>query len=142
MGITEAMNGDIMMGKCSSISVVSLLCLIVYFLSSFGLANGFGHWINSQGMWYHSIILEKTTWNGLLIKRKLLTECNSGHLKRLIRFFSKASNTVRDGKVWTLVLRFKLPFCYALAPRCRISKFTLFVLMLVKKSVVFWMFLV
>lgn len=47
---TEAMNGDIMMGKCSRISVVSLLCLIVYFLSSFGLANGFGHWVNSQGV--------------------------------------------------------------------------------------------
>lgn len=46
-----------------------------------------------------SIILEKTKWNRLLIKRKLLTECNSGHLKRLIRFYSKASNTVRDGKV-------------------------------------------
>lgn len=42
---TDAMNGDIMMGKCSRISVVSLLCYIVYFLSSFGLANGFGHWL-------------------------------------------------------------------------------------------------
>lgn len=51
---TEAMNGNIMMGKCSRIGVVSLteslLCLIVYFLSSFGLANGFGHWVNSKGV--------------------------------------------------------------------------------------------
>lgn len=98
MGITEAMNGDIMMGKCSRISVVSLLCLMVYFLSSFGLANGFGHWVNLQGVLYYSIILEKTTWNGLLIKRKLLTDCNGGHLVRLISFYSKASNTIKRWK--------------------------------------------
>lgn len=42
----EVMNGDIMMGKCSMISVVFLLCLIVYFLFSFGFVNGFGYWVN------------------------------------------------------------------------------------------------
>lgn len=85
-----------------------------------------------------------TTWNGLLIKRQLLTECHGGQVVRLIRFYSKASNTVKrlKGLYSSNVNRkTRVQRCHFAVPLNRDLGFHTVSVSVSKKSVRFWMFL-